>query len=233
MTGSCAGIPFTAVVSISPSLLKQSLWPFFNIPGPKGLFSQPHAHPSSFNSPHYLRLQISLSLARVTAALSHREREKERQRGDGRRKEKEVQARRGRDEFHRRATRLYAFLKGRASCSFSSPPPPKLTHHTARTHASHTLKHALLLLLLLLLLPQWCPLFLQHAPYRTGSGDFFLSASSLLFSPRKPLPASTSVFPLTGRAVFHFTWTIGNKMFLISRVSSLLLAVLLHVHVSL
>lgn len=45
----------------------------------------------------------------------------------------------------------------------------RFTHHTARTHASHTLKHALLLLLL----PQWCPLFLQHAPYRTGSGDFF------------------------------------------------------------
>lgn len=128
----------------------------------------PHAHPSSFNSPHYLRLQSSLLLARVTAVLSHREREKGQQRGDGGRKEKEVQARRGRDEFHRRATRLYAFLKGCASCSFSSPPPLKLTHHTARTHASHTLKHALLLLL-----PQWCPLFLQHAPYRTGSGDFF------------------------------------------------------------
>lgn len=71
----------------------------------------------------------------------------------------------GRDEFHRRATRLYTFLKGCASCSFV---PTSHTHTTLHVRMPHTLLNPPSLLL-----PQWCPLFLQHTPYRTGNGDFF------------------------------------------------------------
>lgn len=133
----------------------------------------------------------------------------------------------GRDEFRRRATRLYAFLKGCASCSFV----PTSTE-AARTHAS-THSHTLSNTHPPLLLPQWCPLFLQHFPYWTGSGDsillfsyflfFFLSAGSLLFpSARCFLYHSHHqyFFSQTRRAVFHFTfilaWMMGNKMVLIS-----------------
>lgn len=141
--------------------------------------------------------------------------------GDWRKGKRERRKRwRGRrDEFHVRATRLYTFLQGCASCSLSSPPPPKLTHHAARTHASHTLKHIHPPAMVPTLPPAYslgqevvtfsfflfffrvCPLFhcfLHHCHHH-----------SFLFD-------SESCFPF-----YLLAWIMGNKMVLISWVCTL------------
>lgn len=85
----------------------------------------------------------------------------------------------------------------------SSPPPPRLTQHAARTHASHTLKHTPPPSLL----PQRCPLFLQLTPYWAGNGDFFFLSFFLAFffpsfclfiivSSCTLLPAQQELFPI-------------------------------------
>ncbi len=202
------------LVSLSPSdtlSLKKCLTFFVNVPYPKSNFSPSLPiislfHALSFNCP-------GDGSGSREKTWKRRERERERER-------KESGAEEG--GMHFTDVPPHCTHSSRAVHPvLSSPPPPKLTQHAARTHTSHTLKHT-----------QTHTSSTSHNAAHSSSSmlpigqhmttlSFFYSF--LLFvhycfplHAASCTTATTTVFSLITRAVFHFTWTRGNKMFLIS-----------------